>query len=214
MRKILHQLALSIRQKIRGTPKYQLHKLAFNRDDKKQEVKRILHQLVLRNDVENLEKELKKCTFEDINVENKGLKFTPLFTATIQGKVEPAKLLIKYGANVNALDVYGRPPLYYIGDPSPVPSATAENRLQVAKLLLDKGADVNITDADGAQPLWRIVYSALGQGKEDELPIVKLLLEYGADPDFRTKPGGSPLDFAKKVGYQPIIELLEIHKKI
>ena len=196
MSKILHQLALSIRQKFRGTPKYDLNKLAF------------------RNDYKTLEEVLCKCTIEKINEPEKGLRFTPIFFSVLAGAVESAKVLIKYGANVNALDVYGRPPLYYIGDPSPVPSATAENRLQVSKLLLDNGADVNITDVDGAQPLWRIVYSALGQGKEDELPIVKLLLEYGADPDFRTKPGGSPLDFAKKVGYQPIIELLEIHKKI
>ena len=196
MRKILHQLILRLRQKFRGTPKHDLHKLAFNRDYKK------------------LEEALSKCSIEQINEPEKGMKWTPIFIPVSDGLVESVKLLIKYGANVNALDVYGRPPLYYIGDPSPVPSATAENRLQVAKLLLDNGADVNITDVDGAQPLWRIVYSALGQGKEDELPIVKLLLEYGADPDFRTKPGGSPLDFAKKVGYQPIIELLEIHKKI
>ena len=196
MRKILHQLLLCIRLKFRGTPKYDLHKLAFNQDYKK------------------LEEVLSKCTLKQINEPEKGMKWTPIFIPVSDGLVESVKLLIKYGANVNALDVYGRPPLYYIGDPGIVPSATAENRLQVAKLLLDNGADVNITDVDGAQPLWRIVYSALGQGKEDELPIVKLLLEYGADPDFRTKPGGSPLDFAKKVGYQPIIELLEIHKKI
>ncbi|MXO32219.1 ankyrin repeat domain-containing protein [Apibacter sp. B2912] len=172
-----------------------------------------LNKLAFRNNCEKLEEELSKCTVSQINEPEKGLLFTPIFFSVLGGAVETAKLLIKYGANVNALDVYGRPPLYYIGDPSPVPSATAENRLQVAKLLLDNGADVNITDVDGAQPLWRIVYNALGKGKENELPIVKLLLEYGADPDFKTKPGGSPLDFAKKVGYKPIIELLESHKK-
>ena len=172
-----------------------------------------LIKLVLKNDYKKLEEVLSKYSLEQINEPEKGMKFTPIFFSVLDGVVESAKLLIKYGANVNALDVYGRPPLYYIGDPGIVPSATAENRLQVAKLLLDNGADVNITDVDGAQPLWRIVYNALGKGKEDELPIVKLLLEYGADPDFKTKPGGSPLDFAKKVGYQPIIELLESHKK-
>ena len=172
---------------------------------------KILHQLVLRNDVENLEKELKKSTLEDINVEKKGLKFTPLFTAAIQGMVEPAKLLIKYGANVNALDVYGRPPLYYIGDPSPVPSATAENRLQVAKLLLDNGADVNIIDVDGAQPLWPIVFNA--RGKKEELPIVKLLVEHGADPNHINKYGKRPLDIAIISDNIALQEILESHKK-
>ena len=171
---------------------------------------KILHQLVLRNDVENLEKELKKSTLEDINVEKKGLKFTPLFTAAIQGMVEPAKLLIKYGANVNALDVYGRPPLYYIGDPSPVPSATAENRLQVAKLLLDNGADINITDTSGNQPLGPVVLNASIKGKEkDELPIVKLFMEHGADPNHKNNYGRSPLDIAS----ESLIEILKNYKK-
>ena len=211
MGKLLHQLVLCIRQKFRGTMKFELHKLACNRDDKKQEVRRILHQLVLRNDVENLEKELKKCTLEDINVENKGLKFTPLFTAAIQGKVESAKLLIKYGANVNALDVYGRPPLYYIGDPSPVPSATAENRLEIAKLLLDNGADINIIDVDGAQSLWPVVFNA--RGKKEELPIVKLFMNHGADPNHINKYGKNPLDIAKLSDNSALQEILESHQK-
>lgn len=74
------------------------------------------------------------------------------FFSVLAGAIESAKLLIKYGANVNALDVYGRPSLYYIGDTSPVLSATAGNRLQINKLLLDNGADINISDTYGNQP--------------------------------------------------------------
>ena len=192
MRKILHQLALSIRQKIRGTPKYDLNKLAF------------------RNDYKTLEEVLCKCTIEKINEPEKGLRFTPIFFSVLAGAVESAKVLIKYGANVNALDVYGRPPLYYIGDPSPVPSATAENRLQVAKLLLDNGADVNITDVDGAQPLWPVVYNARGKKKE-ELPIVKLFMEHGADPNHINKYGKKPLDIAKLYNNSALQEILESH---
>ena len=193
MRKILHQLALSIRQKIRGTPKYDLNKLAF------------------RNDYKTLEEVLCKCTIEKINEPEKGLRFTPIFFSVLAGEVESAKLLIKYGANVNALDVYGRPPLYYIGDPSPVPSATAENRLQVAKLLLDNGADINIIDVDGAQPLWPVVYNA--RGKKEELPIVKLFMEHGADPNHINKYGKKPLDIAKLYNNSALQEILESHQK-
>ena len=192
MRKILHQLALSIRQKIRGTPKYDLFKL------------------VLKNDYEKLEEVLSKCTIEQINEPEKGMKFTPIFFSVLDGAVESAKLLIKYGANVNALDVYGRPPLYYIGKPSPVPSATAENRLQIAKLLLDNGADINITDTSGNQPLGSVVHNAGIKGKEtDELLIVKLFMEHGADPNHKNNYGRSPLDIATK----PMIEILESHQK-
>ena len=193
MRKILHQLALSIRQKIRGTPKYDLNKLAF------------------RNDYKTLEEVLCKCTIEKINEPEKGLRFTPIFFSVLAGAVESAKLLIKYGANVNALDVYGRPPLYYIGDPSPVPSATAENRLQVAKLLLDNGADINIIDVDGAQPLWPVVFNA--RGKKEELPIVKLFMKHGADPKHINKYGKNPLDIAKLSDNSALQEILESHQK-
>ena len=193
MRKILHQLMLCIRQKFRGTPKYDLNKLAF------------------RNDYKTLEEVLCKCTIEKINEPEKGLRFTPIFFSVLAGEVESAKLLIKYGANVNALDVYGRPPLYYIGDPSPVPSATAENRLQVAKLLLDNGADINIIDVDGAQPLWPVVYNA--RGKKEELPIVKLFMEHGADPNHINKYGKKPLDIAKLYNNSALQEILESHQK-
>ena len=192
MRKILHQLILRLRQKFRGTPKHNLHKLAFNRDYKK------------------LEEALSKCSIEQINEPEKGMKWTPIFIPVSDGLVESVKLLIKYGANVNALDVYGRPPLYYIGKPSPVPSATAENRLQIAKLLLDNGADINITDTSGNQPLGSVVHNAGIKGKEkDELLIVKLFLEHGADPNHKNNYGRSPLDIATK----PMIEIFESHKK-
>ena len=129
------------------------------------------NKLAFKNNCQKLEEELSKCSVSQINEPKKGLRFTPIFFSVLAGAVESAKLLIKYGANVNALDVYGRPPLYYIGDPSPVPSATAENRLQVAKLLLDNGADINITDTSGNQPLGSVVHNAGIKGKE-ELPIV------------------------------------------
>ena len=193
MRKILHQLALSIRQKFRGTPKYHLHKLAFNQDYKK------------------LEEVLSKCTLKQINEPEKGMKWTPIFIPVSDGLVESVKLLIKYGANVNALDVYGRPPLYYIGDPGIVPSATAENRLQVAKLLLDNGADINIIDVDGAQPLWPVVFNA--RGKKEELPIVKLFMKYGANPKHINKYGKNPLDIAKLSENIALQEILESHQK-
>ena len=191
MRKILHQLALSIRQKFRGTPKYDLHKLAFNQDYKK------------------LEEVLSKCTLKQINEPEKGMRWTPIFIPVSDGLVESVKLLIKYGANVNALDVYGRPPLYYIGDPGIVPSATAENRLQVAKLLLDNGADINIIDVDGAQPLWPVVFNA--RGKKEELPIVKLFMKHGANPKHINKYGKNPLDIAKLSDNSALQEILESH---
>ncbi len=192
MRKILHQLILRLSQKFRGTPKHDLHKLAFNRDYKK------------------LEEALSKCSIEQINEPEKGMKWTPIFIPVSDGLVESVKLLIKYGANVNAVDVYNRPPLYYIGDPGIVPSATAENRLQIAKLLLDNGADINITDTSGNQPLGSVVHNAGIKGKEkDELLIVKLFLEHGADPNHKNNYGRSPLDIATK----PMIEIFESHKK-
>lgn len=116
-----------------------------------------LNKLTFKNNCQKFEEELSKCSVTQINELEKRLRFTPIFFSVLAGVVESAKLLIKYGANVNALDVYGRPSLYYIGDTSPVLSATAGNRLQINKLLLDNGTDINISDTYGNQPFIMLV---------------------------------------------------------
>ncbi len=167
-----------------------------------------IHKLVLSKDNEDIEKELKKATKKEINEQEKGMLLTPLFMAVMQGKVEAVKLLLKYGANVNSLDIYGKSPLFYIGEPSPVESANPENLLLITHLLIENGIDITICDKTGNQALWMIVFNST-DGDERKLPIVKYLIEKGADPNHKNNSNNSPLDFAKKVGYKPLIDVLE-----
>jgi ankyrin repeat protein len=55
-----------------------------------------------------------------------------------------ANLLIKKGADINALDELGRSPIYL---------AVLSNQMKYVKYLLDKKADCTITDVDGKSPL-------------------------------------------------------------
>ncbi|CEG46999.1 Ankyrin [Plasmopara halstedii] len=65
---------------------------------------------------------------------------TPLHWAAMRGHASIIKLLIRYGANVNARDVFGRTPLAW---------ACVLNRTRAVEMLLSNNADVNVRDAQG-----------------------------------------------------------------
>lgn len=75
-------------------------------------------------------------------------------------------VLLEKGADLKALDAYGRTALHYASD---------EN-FDSVKLLLDKGADINATDKAGDTPV-----SRAAQG--DSINVVKLLVAKDASPD-------------------------------
>ena len=70
---------------------------------------------------------------------------TPLHDAAWAGEVEAAKVLLEFGADINAHHIEGgSTPLHY---------AVTTNRLPMVKLLLDRGADVNATFRSGSTAL-------------------------------------------------------------
>ncbi len=69
---------------------------------------------------------------------------TALHAAAFWGRLEIAKLLIKSGAKVNAIDSAGRTPLF---------EAIRTKNLKTARLLLENGAKTNIKDKEGKTPL-------------------------------------------------------------
>ncbi|MGC0866564.1 ankyrin repeat domain-containing protein [Pantoea agglomerans] len=68
---------------------------------------------------------------------------TPLHQAVVIGDVRVVKLLLRAGANLNAIDHYGRSPIFYT-----VLSQCA-NHTQLDKLLKDHGADTELYDVHG-----------------------------------------------------------------
>ena len=80
--------------------------------------------------------------------------------------IENVKELLDMGAQIDAVNKYGRTPLLY---------AALNGHTDIVKLLLDRGAEVDARDEEGWAPLH---YAALN-GHTD---IVRLLILRGADP--------------------------------
>ena len=165
-----------------------------------------LFKSAIRGDIVQLEKVLKKSTLKEINEKEKGMGLSTLAFAVLQVQVESVRLLLKYGADPNSVNKYGQTPLFDVGERQPVDHDTPEQRNAIASLLLDAGADIHHCDSGRCQPLWKAVFYCRGL---NDLPLIKLFLEKGANPNHINNGEMTPLAFAKRVGFSPLIELLE-----
>lgn len=95
--------------------------------------------------------------------------------AVAAGNLELARLLLRYGANVNALDQNRDPPLVV---------ATKLQNFDMAQLLLEAGADTQKPSADFQSPYQ--IASSLSNSR-----IAQLLLSYGANPRYGLRPDTS-----------------------
>jgi len=152
---------------------------------------------------------------------------TPLLlVARETGNIEMARLLIGAGANVNAMDRYGAPPLglaawrgfrglvnLFLDEGAELPSAASQDaqflvmmsaekgldRLFV--LLADSGADLTMrNDNDGS-----LLHSASQGGSA---LIVARLLEMGFDVNERDRYGRVPLHYAAELGREGVARTL------
>lgn len=113
---------------------------------------------------------------------------TPLLYATRDGRLEPAKILIASGANLETADPNGITPLIM---------AISNNHADIARLLIEKGAQINVSDWYGRTPLWTAVEvrnmdfdnGSFENGVERAplFDLIQTLLEKGANPNPRTK---------------------------
>ena len=106
---------------------------------------------------------------------------TPLNVSIAIDRPDIARILIKYGADVNRLDSRARTPLFY--------AAVTSNK--ILRTLLSNGADPNKQGQEGRTPLML----ALMDG-ESEGSIIKSLLEFGADPNIQDNQGMTALMWA------------------
>jgi Ankyrin repeats (many copies)/Ankyrin repeats (3 copies) len=123
---------------------------------------------------------------------------TPLHSAAFYGDLEMVQVLLEYGVDVNAQNVYRNTPLAYAsldGD---------RNDARVARLLIAHGADPNSGDLWGSTLLHRA--SRFGR-----IEIVRLLIEHGANVEAKDIWGETPLDVASGEHREEIIKLLSEH---
>jgi hemoglobin len=140
--------------------------------------------------------------------------------AAIAWDVPRMRLLLEFGADVDARDVGGHNPLYRVangqgceeegyaavelliehgadvnqvtgvGGMTPLHMSARRGTIRIAEALLDAGADIEAKDRGGETPLRR----AVNCGQER---MVRLLLSRGANPRSTDKYGRTPLDAAR-----------------
>ncbi len=123
-----------------------------------------------------------------------------LFTAAGEGAEWMVALLAAHGATLDLRDNWDLTALHFgcrMGYP------------EVAKILLKEGASIDLQDDYGFTPAFE---AAAGRF----VPVLEILAEYGADfgkgltRAFKTNPEGTtPLQYAKKHGFQDVVEFLE-----
>lgn len=106
----------------------------------------------------------------------------PLHVAARTGNLEIGKILVRNGADIDALENRGY---------SPLEVAIDEGNRQFSKYLIEKGADIYpVTLTNGVRsPVFTAVL-------RDDADTLKLLLKRGAIPDTRDRWNGTPLYYA------------------
>ena len=113
-----------------------------------------------------------------------------LMMAALKGDMAGVQLLLAHGAKVNKP---GWSALHY---------AASGPDVQIVNLLLDRGAEIDASSPNGSTPLML----ASQYGSEDS---VKLLLQRGADVKRRNQLDLDAVDFARKSGRAPVVNLVE-----
>ena len=122
------------------------------------------------------------------NVEVKGLyevqddhtvhTVTPLWCAAVAGKLKVVEVLVKYGADVNAVSDTGS---------TPVRSACLMTHLDIVKLLVENGADIQKPNQDGSTCLINSVQS---------VELCEYLLRHGAHANAQDVQNKTALHYA------------------
>ena len=121
---------------------------------------------------------------------------TPLYLAATKGYDKVIELLLRHGANVNAMNNQGWTALHV---------ASANGYLPATRILLDHNADTSLQDDYGKTPL----HCALENG---HLGIALSLIERIGDQDVRDGRNITPLYRASEMGYlEVVLALLKNH---
>ena len=141
---------------------------------------------------------LSRFSVSGLDLENHGsYGDTPLMRAALMGHMEMARLLLSYGANINAVNNYGTTALIL---------AAAEGHSDMVRFLVSSGADINAQNDNGDTALIQAAYNG---SAED----VRILLDAGADPGVAAGDGKNAADLAEERGYPEIAVMIRSRMK-
>lgn len=162
-----------------------------------------LHRAAMKEDPSQL-KDVLAGNEWDVDGAEKGMWHTPLMLAVEMERIESVELLLNHGADPNLRNIEGMTALHLLPERQPIAWTRVENKLRIAELLLRHGADLEISDQYGGRPLW---YAVFHVKEPEDVQLVEVYLKHGADPHYENN-GQSALDFARKVAYPPLVEVL------
>ncbi|KAL6909249.1 putative ankyrin repeat protein [Trichoderma evansii] len=120
-------------------------------------------------------------------------KETALHVAAGKGHVALTRMLLKNGANINAIDSFEK---------TPICRAVRDGHIEIVRLLIEHKANLS----QGESPLFDAIDPRMGWGKVD---TVQLLLENGADISAKSRYNrDTPLHSAARRGSKLVIKLL------
>ena len=152
-----------------------------------------IHRAAKKGDAKKVEQIIQKDPRE-VNVQNK-LGWTPLYLASMFGRVEVVRLLLANNASIETGNIL---------DERPLAKAAKFGHHEVAQVLLDHGANIHCVDRYGQTPL----HEAAGNGKRK---VVDLLLSRGADVLKKDNKNQTAGDCALAVGFKELAQYL--HEK-
>lgn len=165
------------------------------------DLKKILsfHEAIVCGKTEAVNEHLRQYKSKGINALSQD-GYPPLCLAALFHQTEIAKLLIKYGADVNLA-------AKNVSRVTPLQSAIAKENYELCTVLLKAGANPNIAQMQNATALHSAVYRG-------SLTLTKLLVENGAFISTRMYTGETAMSIAKEKGYQEIVAyLLEVQEE-
>lgn len=113
--------------------------------------------------------------------------------------LEPVKILLDQGANINAQTREG--------DTAIILAGWVRDDLKLVTYLAERGADVNIANENGDTPLIDAAYKG-------NIKILEYLLDNGADISIENKSGHSALDVARHRENAAAISMIVKHEKL
>lgn len=124
-----------------------------------------------------------------------GFGRSPLHWAAMTNRVEFMQLLLRNGAEVDAVDRASRTPLM---------SCAAFGASGAARLLLQSGADKDSKCVRGLTPL----HAAASGG---HVEVIEILIAAGADTLKQATVGATPRHLAERHGHDAVVEVLAAH---